>query len=80
MNFNPISLSIFSALMRLAIERILGHTERPADIVRRRLEQAGYDVADGFELLADDSLSFLLKFVYKSQVFGPTVCSFFHSH
>ncbi|KAE9388925.1 hypothetical protein BT96DRAFT_1071856 [Gymnopus androsaceus JB14] len=53
-------------------EQIFGNTERPADIVRRRLEQAGYDVADGFDLLAGDGLSFLLKFVYKSQVFGPT--------
>ncbi|KAJ3841453.1 hypothetical protein EV361DRAFT_192838 [Lentinula raphanica] len=52
-------------------ERILTQTERPADIVRRRLEQAGYDVSDGFELLGGEGLSFLLKFVYKSQVFGP---------
>ncbi|KAJ3983402.1 adenylate cyclase [Lentinula detonsa] len=52
-------------------ERILTQTERPADIVRRRLEQAGYDVSDGYELLGGEGLSFLLKFVYKSQVFGP---------
>ncbi|KAJ4469519.1 adenylate cyclase [Lentinula aciculospora] len=57
-------------------ERILTQTERPADIVRRRLEQAGYDVSDGFELLGGEGLSFLLKFVYKSQVFGPAVCPF----
>ncbi|KAG5643320.1 hypothetical protein DXG03_001204 [Asterophora parasitica] len=52
-------------------ERILGQTERPADIVRRRLEQAGYDPADGLELLGGEGLSFLLKFVYKSQLLGP---------
>ncbi|KAJ7585096.1 adenylate cyclase [Mycena floridula] len=52
-------------------ERILASTERPADIVRRRLEQAGYDIADGLELLGGDGLSFLLKFVYKSQLLGP---------
>ncbi|TFY71632.1 hypothetical protein EVG20_g1385 [Dentipellis fragilis] len=52
-------------------ERILAHTERPADIVRRRLEQAGYDVADGLEVLGEEDLSFLLKFVYKSNVLGP---------
>ncbi|KAF8825704.1 hypothetical protein HHX47_DHR6000030 [Lentinula edodes] len=55
-------------------ERILTQTERPADIVRRRLEQAGYDVSDGLELLggeAGEGLSFLLKFVYKSQFLGP---------
>ncbi|KAI0301034.1 hypothetical protein B0F90DRAFT_1810245 [Multifurca ochricompacta] len=49
-------------------ERMLAQTERPADIVRRRLEQAGYDVADG-------DLSFLMKFVYKSTVLGPAVSS-----
>ncbi|KAI0058114.1 PP2C-domain-containing protein [Artomyces pyxidatus] len=52
-------------------ERMLAHTERPADIVRRRLEQAGYDVADGLEFLGGEDLSFLLKFVYKSNVLGP---------
>jgi hypothetical protein len=40
--------------------------ERPADIVRRRLEQAGYDVTDGWRLLSESSLSFLLRFTYKS--------------
>ncbi|KAF5333017.1 hypothetical protein D9758_015183 [Tetrapyrgos nigripes] len=53
-------------------ERLLGPTERPADIVRRRLEMAGYDLADGMELLGQEGLSFLLKFVYKSQLLGPT--------
>ncbi|KAF8069885.1 adenylate cyclase [Lyophyllum atratum] len=53
-------------------ERILGQAERPADIVRRRLEQAGYDPVDGLELLGGEGLSFLLKFVYKSQLLGPT--------
>ncbi|KAF8233382.1 L domain-like protein [Tricholoma matsutake] len=52
-------------------ERILGQTERPADIVRRRVEQAGYDQSDAAELLNGD-LSFILKFVYKSQLLGPT--------
>ncbi|KAH9859065.1 hypothetical protein C2E23DRAFT_718101 [Lenzites betulinus] len=52
-------------------ERILAPTERPADIVRRRLEQAGYDVADGLDLLGADDIQFLLKFVYKSNVLGP---------
>jgi adenylate cyclase len=53
-------------------ERILGQTERPADIVRRRVEQAGYDQSDAADLLNSD-LSFILKFVYKSQLLGPTV-------
>ncbi|KAI0047904.1 PP2C-domain-containing protein [Auriscalpium vulgare] len=52
-------------------ERMLAQTERPADIVRRRLEQAGYDVADGLEKLGGEDLSFVMKFVYKSNVLGP---------
>ncbi|KAJ7131617.1 hypothetical protein C8R46DRAFT_924202 [Mycena filopes] len=54
-------------------ERILAQTERPADIVRRRLEQAGYDEADGQDLLGGAGLSFLLKFVYKSLFLGPAM-------
>ncbi|KAK7043114.1 cysteinyl-tRNA synthetase [Paramarasmius palmivorus] len=50
-------------------ERVVAPNERPADIVRRRLEQAGYDVSDGLEL-GGDGLSFLLKFVYKSRQLG----------
>ncbi|KAF5387303.1 hypothetical protein D9757_005752 [Collybiopsis confluens] len=53
-------------------ERILAQTERPADIIRRRLEQAGYDGRNDLELLGEDGLNFLLKFIYKSEVFGPT--------
>ncbi|KAJ7646531.1 adenylate cyclase [Roridomyces roridus] len=53
-------------------ERILAQTERPADIVRRRLEQAGYDESDGQDLLnGATGLAFLLKFVYKSLYIGP---------
>ncbi len=52
---------------------MLGQTERPADIVRRRLEQAGYDAADGLELIGAEDITFLLKFVYKSQLLGPVV-------
>ncbi|KAF7343711.1 Adenylate cyclase [Mycena sanguinolenta] len=52
-------------------ERILARTERPADIVRRRLQQAGYNESDGRNLLGGAGLSFLLKFVYKSWFLGP---------
>ncbi|KAJ6465329.1 hypothetical protein C8R45DRAFT_910748 [Mycena sanguinolenta] len=52
-------------------ERILAQTERPADIVRQRLEQAGYDESDGQDLRGSAGLSFLLKFVYKSWFLGP---------
>ncbi|EPQ57151.1 adenylate cyclase-like protein [Gloeophyllum trabeum ATCC 11539] len=53
-------------------ERVLAQTERPADIVRRRLEQAGYDAKDGQDLLEKEDIGFLLKFVYKSNLLGPT--------
>ncbi|KIJ92315.1 hypothetical protein K443DRAFT_135321 [Laccaria amethystina LaAM-08-1] len=52
-------------------ERILAQTEKPVDIVRRRMEQAGYDPIDGLELFGEEGLSFLLKFVYQSQLLGP---------
>ncbi|KAH7916612.1 hypothetical protein BJ138DRAFT_1052542 [Hygrophoropsis aurantiaca] len=54
-------------------ERILAPTERPAAIVRRRLEQAGYDQADSLDFLGAEDMTFLMKFVYKSQLLGPTV-------
>ncbi|KAF9263742.1 PP2C-domain-containing protein [Marasmius fiardii PR-910] len=52
-------------------ERAVNPGERPADLVRRRLEQAGYDVSDGLEL-GGEGLSFLLKFVYKSRLLNTT--------
>jgi hypothetical protein len=51
-------------------ERLLAPTERPAVIVRRRLEHAGYDTADGLENLGADEIQFLLKFVFKSERLG----------
>lgn len=54
-------------------ERVLAMTERPADIMRRRLEQAGYTAADGLDMLGADDMRFLLTFVYKSTLLGPAV-------
>ena len=54
---------------------MLAPTEKPANIVRRRLEQAGYDEADGLEQLGADDLAFLMKFEFKSNVLGPLVRS-----
>lgn len=52
-------------------ERVLAPTERPAAIVIRRLEQAGYDQADSLAFLGAEDMTFLMKFVYKSQLLGP---------
>ncbi|KAK1221275.1 cysteinyl-tRNA synthetase [Marasmius sp. AFHP31] len=52
-------------------ERVVAPNERPADLMRRRLEQAGYEVSDGLEL-GGEGLSFLLKFVYKSKLLTPS--------
>jgi hypothetical protein len=41
--------------------------------VRRRLEQAGFDVADGLDRIGKDDISFLLKFQYKTQLLGAAV-------
>lgn len=55
------------------VERMLAQTEKPADITRRRLEQAGYTPADHLETLAQEDMSFLFKFIYKSQLLGTAV-------
>jgi adenylate cyclase len=60
-------------------ERVLAMTERPADIMRRRLEQAGYTSADGLDMLGADDMRFLLTFVYKSTLLGPAVGNFLRS-
>jgi hypothetical protein len=65
-------------------ERMLALSERPADIVRRRLEQAGYTFADGLDMLGTEDMRFLMTFVYKSNLLGPAVrclafiCLFLH--
>lgn len=52
-------------------ERLLAMTEKPANIVRRRLEQAGWDYSgDDFRALAGEDIQYLMKFVYKSNVLG----------
>ncbi|PSR72634.1 hypothetical protein PHLCEN_2v11518 [Hermanssonia centrifuga] len=53
-------------------ERILSMTEKPANIVRKRLQEAGYEEADGLPSLGMDDIQFLMKFVYKSNVLGRT--------
>ncbi|GJE90159.1 adenylate cyclase-like protein [Phanerochaete sordida] len=53
-------------------ERLLAMTEKPANIVRRRLEQAGWDPIDDFRTLATEDIQYLMKFVYKSNLLGPT--------
>ncbi|KAJ8592062.1 hypothetical protein M405DRAFT_880175, partial [Rhizopogon salebrosus TDB-379] len=53
-------------------ERVLAPTKRPAAIVMRRLQQAGYDQADSLAFLCAEDMTFLVKLVYKSQLLGPT--------
>ncbi|KAI5830876.1 PP2C-domain-containing protein [Schizophyllum commune Tattone D] len=52
-------------------ERVLAPSERPADILKRRLEMAGYEPTDGINTIGEEDLSFLLKFGWKTQVLGP---------
>ncbi|QRW08570.1 adenylate cyclase [Ceratobasidium sp. AG-Ba] len=51
-------------------ERALGNHERPALIMRRRLEQAGYDDIDQLETIGGEDLRFLLRFVFRSVDLG----------
>ncbi|EJD52319.1 L domain-like protein [Auricularia subglabra TFB-10046 SS5] len=55
-------------IRELGRERILTATERPAAILKRRLEQIGYDPADNVERLGSEEISFVLRFVFKSAV------------
>ncbi|KAK7001988.1 adenylate cyclase [Favolaschia claudopus] len=57
-------------------ERILSPNERPAKILRRCLQHAGYDESDGDAGTGKGGVGlpgvpFLLKFVYRSQFLGP---------
>ncbi|KAG6896883.1 hypothetical protein C0992_005508 [Termitomyces sp. T32_za158] len=52
-------------------ERLLGMTEKPANLIKRRLEHHGYDANDGIILLRGDRLSFLIRFIYRSSLFTP---------
>ncbi|KAG8790027.1 cysteinyl-tRNA synthetase [Ceratobasidium sp. 428] len=51
-------------------ERALGNHEKPALIMRRRLDQAGYDDMDQLETIGGEDLRFLLRFVYRSVDLG----------
>ncbi|KAJ1304897.1 hypothetical protein OPQ81_006031 [Rhizoctonia solani] len=51
-------------------ERALGNTEKPALIMRRRLEQAGYDDMDQLEIIGGEDLRFLLRFIFRSVNLG----------
>ncbi len=57
-----------------ALERILGPNEKPAAIVKLRMEQAGYEYEDGVHLLGTENLNILLKFVYKAQLLAGVSC------
>ncbi|KAG5336303.1 hypothetical protein C0989_012240 [Termitomyces sp. Mn162] len=52
-------------------ERLLGMTEKPANLIKRRLEHHGYDANDGIILLRGDRLSFLIRLIYRSSLFTP---------
>ena len=47
--------------------------EKPANIVRKRLMEAGYEEADGLHVIGMEDIQYLMKFVYKSNVLGRTV-------
>ncbi|CBQ72433.1 Adenylate cyclase [Sporisorium reilianum SRZ2] len=64
------SLTAESAAYRLFVrdkgsERPLGISDKPAQLQRRRLLQAGYTENDGLEDIGRDDLSYLLRFVFR---------------
>ncbi|KIY53425.1 hypothetical protein FISHEDRAFT_63353 [Fistulina hepatica ATCC 64428] len=60
------------ACVFLKARRLLAQNERPADIIRRRLIQAGYDESDSLNYYGGEDMTFIYKFVYKSQALGST--------
>lgn len=58
-----------------SLDRLLAPIEKPALIVKRRLEQAGYEMADGIETLGAEEIGFLLRFVFKSVRLGGSQVS-----
>ncbi len=64
------SLTAESAAYRLFVrdkgsERPLGNSDKPAQLQRRRLMQAGHTESDGLEDMGRDDLSYLLRFVFR---------------
>lgn len=60
--------------------RVLGGKEKPADIVRKILEQAGYEPSDILDWAGHENLSYLYKIDFKSQLLGgPQVCISYRS-
>ncbi|TKY86480.1 hypothetical protein EX895_004629 [Sporisorium graminicola] len=64
------SLTAESAAYRLFVrdkgsERPLGISDKPSQLQRRRLLQAGYTENDGLEDMGRDDLSYLLRFVFR---------------
>ena len=53
------------------LERMLGPTEKPLLLQRRRFEQAGYTDSDKLEEIGREDHSYLIKFIYKPE-HGPS--------
>ena len=47
---------------------MLAPNEKPAVLVKLRMEQAGYTVEDGIRLLGPENLGILVRFIYKDQL------------
>ncbi|KAH7107987.1 L domain-like protein [Auriculariales sp. MPI-PUGE-AT-0066] len=59
-------------IRELGTERMLAQTERPAGILKRRLEQLGYDQVDNGEKMGSEEIGFFLKFIFKSPISTET--------
>ncbi|KAF8954172.1 hypothetical protein BDZ97DRAFT_1766538 [Flammula alnicola] len=59
---------------------IKAENERPAAIVKLRMEQAGYVLENGLYLLGAESLGSLLQFVFKSQLLAGEQIDFDNYH
>lgn len=56
---------------------MLSPNEKPARIVKLRMQQAGYDDDDGMQLLGPESLSILVRFYYPTRLLAVVRHSYF---
>ncbi|KAH8922757.1 L domain-like protein [Atractiella rhizophila] len=61
----PIGPNYRIFLVEKGIERVMGQMERPIALMRKRLEQAGYEEEDRFDELGREDHSYLTKFIFK---------------